>query len=401
MAEGFDPAWLAAAQQGVQDGELAGAVALVWQRGRSPVVGAVGVRDLQTGEPAARDTIYRVASLTKPVTAFAALQLLDEGRFALDDPITAVVPELAGLRVLPRPDAPLAAAAPAERPLTYRDLLTHRAGLAYGDLLAGPVAEAYATLGPHLDNPLSPDAWIERLAAIPLLDPPGTAFRYGHASDLLGIVLSRLDDAPLADVLRRRVFDPLGMADTGFDFPPSEQHRCAGLSGFDADGRLIPLPQSPGGHAQAQRPATLSFQSGGQGLWSTVDDYARFAGALLGHGPRLLRPDTLRAMTSNQLTEAQRTAATLFGAPLFTGAGFGFGLAVVLDPAQADPLRCQGGVGTVGWPGAFGSWWQADPTTGTVRIFLTHAMADLPQMAEGIGLGGWSAIAGFHAASPA
>jgi CubicO group peptidase (beta-lactamase class C family) len=145
----------------------------------------------------------------------------------------------------------------------------------------------------------------------------------------------------------------------------------------------------------------MTFESGGQGLWSTVDDYLAFARIFLGHGEvdgvRLLRPDTYTMMASNQLASDQRRAARMLGMPVFAaGHGYGMGVAVVMEPDKADPLRCRGGVGTVGWPGAYGTWWQADPTDDSVMIFLTHNMLELQQMTRGIGLGAWSAVATFH-----
>ena len=142
------------------------------------------------------------------------------------------------------------------------------------------------------------------------------------------------------------------------------------------------------------------FESGGQGLWSTGDDYLAFARMLIGDSPaaaQILRPETRAMMTSNQLTPEQGAAARMFGRPLFAeGHGYGMGVAVVTDPDKADPLRCRGGVGTIGWPGAYGSWWQADPTDGSVLIFFAHNMVELHQMARGIGLGVWTAIATFR-----
>jgi CubicO group peptidase (beta-lactamase class C family) len=143
----------------------------------------------------------------------------------------------------------------------------------------------------------------------------------------------------------------------------------------------------------------MSFESGGQGLFSTVDDYLLLARELLGEveGAPLLRPESRALMTSNQLTPEQRAAARMFGRPIFAeGHGYGMGVAVVMEPEKADALRCRGGVGTLGWPGAYGSWWQADPTDGSVLIFMAHSMAELPQMARGVGLGVWNAIACFH-----
>jgi len=386
----------------VDAGELAGAAALVWRDGAVQQIAAIGRRDLESGAPIERDTIFRIASMTKPVTALCALTLLDEGRFALDEPITVCAPELAHMRVLRKAEGPLDQTDAATRPITFRDLLTHRSGLTYSDLQRGPIGHAYAqTLGPTIDNTLTPDAWIARLADLPLIDQPGVGFHYGHSSDLLGFLIARLEGAPLSTVLDRRVLTPLGMRDTCFTVPPQKRDRCAALCGFDREGRLTPLTEAPGRQALALRPDGMTFEAGGQGLWSTLDDYLVFARMLIrdgGAGADLLRPETREMMTSNQLTPGQRAAARMFGqSPFAAGHGYGMGVAVVMEPEHADPLRCRGGVGTIGWPGAYGGWWQADPNDGSVLIFLTHNMVHLHQMAAGIGLGVWSAIGMFHA----
>jgi CubicO group peptidase (beta-lactamase class C family) len=391
-----------ALQAYVDEGTLAGAATLVWRNGRVVQTTAVGRRDLVTGLPVERDTIFRIASMTKPVTTVAALTLYDEGRFALDEPITRHAPELARLRVLRDPNGPLDQTDAAERPITFGDLLTHRSGLSYGEFHRGPIARACAeALGEAIDNALSPDEWIARLATLPLIDQPGAGFHYGLSTDLLGFLIARLEDAPLGKVLEWRIFRPLGMRDTGFIVPREKQIRRAGLCGFDAEGHLTPLTTTPGGHALGERPEDMTFESGGQGLWSTLDDYLAFARIFLGGGEvdgvRLLRPETCAMMASNQLTSHQRTTARMLGRSLFAaGHGYGMGVAVVLEPDKADPLTCRGGVGTVGWAGAYGGWWQADPTDNSVLIFLTHSMAELQQMASGIGLGAWSAIPTFH-----
>jgi CubicO group peptidase (beta-lactamase class C family) len=391
---------------GIGAGEFAGAAALVWRNGAVQQIATVGRRDLVSGLPVERDTIFRIASLTKPVTTAAALTLLDEGRFELDAPITVCAPELARMRVLRDPNGPLDQTDETTRPITFRDLLTHRSGLTYGEFHRGPIGRAYAeTLGATIDNPLTPDAWIERLATLPLIDQPGAGFHYGVSTDLLGFLIARLDGAPLNAVLDRRVLAPLGMRDTGFTVPPAKRARCAGLCGFDGEGRLTALPMAPGGHALAQRPEGMTFESGGQGLWSTLDDYLAFARMLIGDaaaGEALLRPETRAMMTSNQLTPEQRAAMRMFGQAVFAaGHGYGMGVAVVMEPEQADLLRCRGGVGTIGWPGAYGGWWQADPNDRSVLIFLAHNMVELHQMGRGIGLGVWSAIAAFHGAATA
>ena len=381
----------------VADGQLAGAAALVWRDGEVVQTVAVGRRDLASGAPVLRDTIFRIASMTKPVTTLAALSMLDEGRFALDDPIVRCAPEFASLRVLRDPEGPLDQCDRAVRAITFGDLLTHRSGLTYGDLHRAPIGGAYAdTLGPTMDNAFTPDEWIARLATLPLIDQPGAGFHYSHSTDLLGFLLARLEGAPLSTVLKQRVFGPLGMQDTGFAVPAAKRERCAGLCGFDDEGRLTTLTRVPGDHALADRPHDMTFESGGQGLWSTLDDYLAFARTLIGDPP-LLRRETLAMMTSNQLTPEQRATTRMFGRPIFaTGHGYGMGVAVVTDPETADPIRCQGGAGTIGWPGAYGGWWQADPNDRSVLVFLAHSMVESRQMARGIGLGVWDAIGRFH-----
>ena len=385
----------------VEAGQLAGAAALVWRSRSVREIATVGRRDLVSGAPVERDTIFRIASLTKPVTTVAALTLLDEGRFALDEPITACAPELARMRVLRDPDGPLDQTDEATRPITFRDLLTHRSGLTYGEFHPGPIGRAHAeTLGAQIDNPLTPDAWIARLATLPLIDHPGAGFHYGLSTDLLGFLIARFEGEPLSAVLDRRVFTPLGMRDTGFTVPPQKRVRRAGLCGFDSEGRLTALTAAPGRHALDLRPDGMTFESGGGGLWSTLDDYLAFARLLIADSPTgadLLRPETRAMMTSNQLTPEQRATTRMFGRSIFAaGHGYGMGVAVVMEPEKADPLQGRGGVGTIGWPGAYGSWWQADPTDGSVLIFLAHNMVELHQMARGIGLDVWAAIATFH-----
>ncbi len=384
-------------------GDLAGVATLVWRRGRLIHVAAQGKRDLATNLPMTRDTLFRIASPTKPVTSVAVLMLVEEGRIALDEPITRWAPEFATMTVLWDSEGPLDAVEPALAPITFRDLLTHRAGFTYGDFHTGPIGSAYArALGASLDSECSPDQWIARLANLPLIDQPGAGFHYGHSTDLLGFLLARIEGVPLSDVLHGRIFEPLGMADTGFVVPPNNHSRRAAPLGFDAAGRPVQLPSVPGGHALPERPAEMSYVSAGQGLWSTLDDYLAFARLFVEGGAvdevRLLRPDTVTLLTTNQLSSAQRTSSSMFGMPLFAaGHGFGLGVAVVIEPERAAPTLCGGGVGSVGWPGAYGAWWQADPNDASVAILLTHNMVEPEQMADGIGLGAYAAISHFQA----
>jgi CubicO group peptidase (beta-lactamase class C family) len=386
----------------VDAGELAGAATLIWRGGTVVQSVCIGQRDIEAGLPIERDTIFRIASLSKPITSAAALMLLEEGRFALDDPITRWAPEFKRMRVLRSPTSPLDQTDPAERAITFEDLLTHRSGLTYGSFHAGPLARAYAeALGGEIDSAVAPDAWIAGLASLPLISQPGAAFHYSHATDLLGLLLARIEGAPLGAVLAERLFGPLGMQDTGFTVPPEKRHRRATMYGFDAAGRLTARRADPKGVFMAERPEGLAFESGGQGLWSTLDDYLAFARLFVGAGAlggaRVLRPETLALLVTNRLSERQRAAAGILGMPVFTGHGFGLGVAVVLDPDKAAPTLCRGGIGTVGWPGAYGGWWQADPTDASVLVFLAHNGIAVDQLASGIGMGAFVAITQFHA----
>ena len=382
----------------VDAGSLAGAAMLVWQDGQVLQTAEVGWSNIESGVPIERNTLFRIASMTKPITSTMALMLFEEGKFALHDPITRWAPEFSKMRVLRSPASALDQTDPAERRITFEDLLTHRSGLTYGDFHAGPIARAYKeSLGGDIDSEVLPDDWIARLAALPLIDQPGRAFHYGHSTDLLGLLIARMENAPLGDVLKRRIFDPLGMKDTGFTVPFEKQQRRAGAYGFDDAGRLCMRLTGPGNSFLAERPSGMVYVSGGQGLWSTVDDYLTFARMFLGAGTvndfRLLQPGTFRQMVTNCLHENQRLNA---GSMLDAGHGFGLGVAVVLDPLKAGPQPCGGGVGAVGWPGGFGGWWRADPGNNSVLLFLSHNMVELEQLLNGIGFGVYDAITQFQ-----
>jgi len=382
----------------IDAGTLAGAATLVWQDGKVIQAAGVGWRHLERKLPMERDTLFRIASMTKPLTSTAALMLCEEGRFALDDPITRWAPEFSQMRVLRSTTGALDQTDPAGRPITFEDLLTHRSGLTYADFQSGPIAKAYKeALGGDIDSEVLPADWIARLATLPLIDQPGAAFHYGHSTDLLGLLIARIEDAPLGDVLKRRIFDPLGMKDTGFTVPLAKQHRRAAPHGFDQAGRLCVRRAGPGNSFLAERPEGMAYVSGGQGLWSTVDDYLTFARMFLNAGTvddcQLLQPKTLTRMVTNCLSEHQRARA---GTLLNAGHGFGLGVAMVLDSGKAGPMPCGGGVGAVGWPGAFGGWWRADPNNNSVLIFLAHNMVELEQLFDGIGLGVYEAIAQFQ-----
>ena len=233
----------------VDAGQLAGAATMVWRDGAVVDAACVGWRDMEARLPIERDTIFRIASMTKPITAAAALMLLDEGRFALDDPIARWAPELAEMRVLRSPHGPLDDTVAAARPITFDDLLTHRSGITYGAFWPGPLAHAYEeALGGDIDTDVAPDEWIARLATLPLIDQPGATLHYGHSTDLLGLLLARIEGVPLGELLERRIFRPLGMKDTAFTVPPESAprlHRMASITRAAwRNGRRAPATRS-------------------------------------------------------------------------------------------------------------------------------------------------------------
>lgn len=384
-----------ALQKSIDEGQIAGAVVLLHRNGLTQSACA-GWRDIENRLSMQRDSIFRIASMSKPITSVAALMLVDEGRIALDDPIARIAPEFASKRVLRAPDSALDDTVPAERLITFRDLLTHRSGFTYGDSQGIPIRVAYRTaLGGDIDSPLKPDDWIAALAKLPLIGQPGSLMNYGCSTDLLGLLIARIEGVPLGTVLQRRIFGPLGMHDTGFLVPKAKRDRRASAYGFDEQGRLMKR-LTWGGVVVEERPDDMAYESGGVGLWSTVDDYLKFARLFLGKGEvdgvRLLRAETLRQMMTNQLTDDQRANSVMLGRkPFAAGRGFGLGVAVVLEPDNADMAR-RGSAGTVSWPGAYGGWWLADPTEQSIFVFMAHNMVDLAQMARGVGLGVWALI---------
>lgn len=369
-AQGFDPAKLAEAgtvlQGFVDRGELAGAVTLTSRGDQIVQADAIGWRDLETGDPMRLDTLFRIASMTKPITSVAALMLIEEGKLTLDEPIGRWIPELAEPRVLRDAAGPLRETEPAQRPITVEDLLTHRSGIAYGFFSEGPLQQAYErALGDPAMTSLTPDEWLIALGGLPLAYQPGERFHYGHSTDVLGFLLGRVEGKPLRQVLKDRIFEPLGMADTDFWLPHDKRHRLASLYGYDeASGQLAKVEPE-----MYDEPP--SYTPGGGGLISSAPDYHRFARMLLGEGSldgvRLLRPETVRLMRTNRLTDVQREVP-FAGMPLWRTNGFGLGVSIAEDPLD-NPYAC-GAPGAMTWPGIFGTWWQADPVNDLVMIYL-------------------------------
>lgn len=369
-APGFDPARLAAVgpalQAFVDSGELAGVVTLASRGGEIVHAETLGWRDLETGAPMRPDTLFRIASMTKPITSVAALMLMEEGRLSLGDPISRWVPELAEPLVLRNPAGPLDDTTPARRPITIEDLLTHRSGIAYAFFSEGPLKAAYEqALGDPAMNRSTPDAWLAALGTLPLAHQPGERFHYGHSTDVLGFLIGRVEGKPLRQVLHERIFSPLGMVDTDFWLPREQRSRLASLYAYDeAAGRLAKVETE-------MYDAPPAYTPGGGGLISSAPDYHRFARMLLGGGAlggvRLLKPETVRLMRTNRLTEAQREVP-FAGMPLWRTNGFGLGLSIA-EQGEGNPYAC-GAPGSMTWPGIFGTWWQADPVNDLVMIYL-------------------------------
>ncbi|MET0900418.1 MAG: serine hydrolase domain-containing protein [Mycobacterium sp.] len=381
----------ASIREACDNGLLAGAVTLVWQRGRVLQVNEIGYRDVDARLPMQRDTIFRIASMTKPVTIAAAMTLVDEGVLALTDPITRWLPEFAAMRVLAEPRGALDRTVPATRPITVDDLMTHRSGLAYTFSVLGPLAKAYSKL-PHRQ---AQDQWLAELVALPLAHQPGERLTYSHATDVLGILVSRIAGKPLHDVLEERVFGPLGMVDTGFFVTSAGRRRAATMYKLDENNTLThdvmgPPPIAP-----------PPFCQGGAGLWSTVDDYLRFIQMLLGDGAvdgvRVISERSARLMRTDRLTEQQKTEPFL-GMPFWVGRGFGLNLSVVTDPAKSAQFYGPGGRGTFSWPGAYGTWWQADPEADLVLMYLIQNLPNLS--ADASAIAGNTSLAKLQTAQP-
>lgn len=367
---GFDPGKLAevspALQQFIDRRELAGSVTLTSHRGEIVQSEALGWSDIETKTAMRPDTLFRIASMTKPITSVAALMLVEQGRIALSDPISRWIPELAEPRVMRHAAGPLEDTVPAQREITLEDLLTHRSGIAYAFFSEGPLKQAYEeALGDPAMTRLKPDEWLAALGTLPLAYQPGELFHYGHSTDVLGFLIGRLLGKPLRRVLREMIFAPLGMVSTDFWLPRDKRSRLASLYRYDETaGQLARVLTDMYDEPPAYTP-------GGGGLISSAPDYHRFALMLLGEGEhggvRLLKPETVQLMRTNRLTNVQRQVP-FAGMPLWQKSGFGLGLSIAEDPID-NPYAC-GAPGSITWPGIFGTWWQADPVHDLIMIYL-------------------------------
>ncbi|MYT32222.1 MULTISPECIES: serine hydrolase domain-containing protein [unclassified Streptomyces] len=392
---GFSEAGLRRLREGltryVESGKIPGLVALV-SRGGQTHVEAIGTMRHDGGTPMRRDTIFRMASTTKPVAVAAAMVLVDECRLRLDDPIDPWLPELADRQVLKRPDGPLDDTVPARRPITVRDLLTSTFGLgldmtAMGSPMMGALFERkiYGENG-WLLPAVEPDEWMRRLGTLPLMYQPGERWQYNISNDVLGVLVARVTGQSFEAFLRERIFDPLGMKDTAFHVPADKIDRLPPLYAPDPQtGQFTVEDPAEGGH-HSSPPA---FQSGGGGLDSTVDDYHAYFRMLLNGGmhgsQRILSRAAVELMTTNRLPAEQLAARETLARNLVhlsygqgQHGGWGFGMAVRTYRGDYAPI------GQFGWDGGSGTTTYADPHNQLVGILLTQVGMSTPDSARAI-----------------
>lgn len=364
----------------VESGAVPGLVALA-ARGDDAEVAVLGTKRFGDAEPMARDAIFRIASLTKPIAAVAAMMMVDDGTLHLADPVDRWLPELAGHRVLRAIDADLDDTVAAERPITLDDVLTFRLG--FGIIMAAPdtypiqTAEAdmqLMTLGPPWPpSPHTPDEWIACLGSLPFLHQPGEQWMYNTGAQVLGVLIERAAGRALEEVLRERIFDPLGMVDTSFCVPAAAMHRLTTAYAPDAETGVPHVLDRNDETSWWSRPPAMPSAAGW--LVSTIDDFWAFARLMVNQGEhaghRLLSRRSFDAMITDHLTAEQRAASAMF---LGEHCGWGLGLAV---PAAGDPVA--GSPAGFGWDGGTGTTWRTDPVTGRTGILLTQRAMTSPE----------------------
>jgi CubicO group peptidase (beta-lactamase class C family) len=361
----------------VESGYVPGLVTLIARRDEV-VVDAIGAMDVGGMRPMRRDTIFRIASLTKPVTAAAAMMLVEECKLRLDEPVDRLLPELADRKVLRSLEAPLTDTVPANRPITLRDLLTFRLGL--GAVMVFPekhpiqraMREVGLAPGPFLPSQPA-DELMKRYGTLPLVHQPGEQWLYDTGSHILGVLIARAAGKPLGEVLRERIFEPLGMKDTGFHVPADKLDRLPTCYWTEGGQRkeLVAFDEVRGRFA-----APPVFESGSGGLVSTVDDYYAFCLMMLNKGvhggERLLSRPSVELMTTDHITPEQK-AASPFVAGFWDDRGWGFGVSIITRRGDLA-----GSPGRFGWDGGYGTSGYADPREGMVAIMMTQRVMDAP-----------------------
>ena len=371
----------AALERHVERGPLTGLVALVHQDGREHLE-TIGTMGLDSSEPIRRDTLFRLASTTKPITAIGAMILVEECRIRLDDPVEKWLPELADRRVLRSFESPLDDTVPATRPITLRDLLTFRSG--YGEVMFLAPASPYQRAMVDARLPLaewpfvgSNDDFMRRLGDLPLAAQPGERWLYHMSAEILGVLIARITGKPLGLFLQERLFEPLGMKDTTFHVDGTRRSRLPSCYGTDpTTGHLVMLEPAGGGYVT--RPDV--FESGAGGLVSTADDLLALGRMMLGAGSwreeRILSRPSIELMTTDHLTAEQKSTSPFF--PGFWDTyGWGLGMGVITARQNIGDVP-----GRFGWDGAFGTSWHVDPANGLVGIFLTQRRPDRLMLPE-------------------
>lgn len=360
----------------VDGGKLPGWQVMVSRRGRVAHFSSYGLIDKEDGRPVEADTLWRIYSMTKPVTSVAAMMLWEQGKFDLSDPISKWLPEFTEQRVYTGGSAAKYSTVPATEPIRVWHLLTHTAGLTYGFHRVHITDEIYRNAGFEFGNPRGLDlaGTVEAYAQLPLAFNPGTEWLYSVATDVLGRLVEVVSGQALDRFFVEHIFEPLGMSDTGFHVEEEQQHRLAALYALPAGGReMVRFDQM--GKAAVTPPRVLS---GGGGLVSTSRDYTRFTWMLLNggeyDGARLLSPRTVRLMTRNHLpggVDLQAYGRPLFAEVRYDGVGFGLGFATLLDPAVA---KVAGNAGEFNWGGLASTAFWVDPVDEITVVFMTQLM---------------------------
>ena len=353
-------------QQQVDSSRIAGAVGLVLRDGKVVYERAVGYADKESGRRMRTDAMFRIASQTKALTSIAIMMLLEEGKVALDDPVSRFIPAYARTTVMVNGEV-----VPAKRRITIRDLLTHTAGISYGTDSAVAMLYQEKGLGPAAgwgwytadkDEPVC--STMERLASLPFVRQPGEAWVYGYNTDILGCVVEKASGITLEEFIRTRITRPLRMNDTYFFVPPAQRDRLVAVYASDSANRIARAPNGAKGQGHYVEGPRRSF-SGGAGLVSTARDYARLLQMLLNGGEldgvRILSPQTVALMTTNQ-------TGTLYSAD---GEGFGLGFSILQRLGADNSLFS---VGSFGWGGAYGSQYRVDPKQGIVLVFMLNQL---------------------------
>jgi CubicO group peptidase (beta-lactamase class C family) len=367
----------------VDAGRYPGTQLLIYRRGKVVHSSVLGYADVERKVPVKDDTIFRIYSMTKPITSVAFMMLFEEGRVALDEPVHKYIPEWKNLGVFVAGTAPAFASRPPARPMLIVDLLRHTSGLTYGIQQRSNVDAAYREK--KITNTGTMDTMIEDLSKIPLEFSPGEAWNYSVSVDVIGYLIGKISGVPFEQFLKQRIFDPLGMSDTGFHVPADKAHRFAACYSADPPDRVsfvaadrkaaLYLQDDPAKSPYLKPP---SFISGGGGLVSTAADYLTFCRALVNGGEvggvRLLGPKTLKLMTSNHLpggVDLPALSRSMFAEAAYNGIGFGLGFSVTMEPAKT---LIPGSAGEFAWGGAASTAFWVDPAEELITIFMTQLM---------------------------